>query len=74
MKKMMIVTGKRAGVTHGNFFNKRRISTKIDHGIVISGVCRYRTVRGVIREQRLVTNEKTCNDGSVCEDDYECDR
>ncbi|KAL7483574.1 hypothetical protein ACHAW6_009216 [Cyclotella cf. meneghiniana] len=38
-----------------------------------SGVCRYRTVRGVIREQRLVTNEKTCNDGSVCEDDYECD-
>eukprot|EP00804_Cyclotella_cryptica_P012424 CCRYP_010867-RB/>CCRYP_010867-RB protein AED:0.12 eAED:0.12 QI:286/1/1/1/0.5/0.6/5/366/173 len=38
-----------------------------------SGVCRFRTARGVIREYIDVTDEKTCNDGKLCERDSECD-
>jgi hypothetical protein len=74
VKTIRNVTGKSAGITCRNFLRKRRRSTNIDHDIVISGICRYRTVRGVVREHSIVTNEKTCNDGIVCKDDSECDR
>lgn len=43
----------------------------LDYVIVISGVCRYRTVRDVIRNNR---DEKTCNDGEPCVRDSDCYR